>query len=72
MRTRSKCECQFECERRVGDIYGRHALYEIISNAFAECDVGVTLFISYLAAHTRTPTHEHTHKFMHTNKMRIN
>lgn len=67
-----------ECERRVEDIYGRYALYEIISNAFAECDVGVTLFISYLATHTRTyshmatPTHYNTHKFMHTNKIRIN
>lgn len=60
MRTRSKCES--DGERRVGDIYGRHALYEIISNAFAECDVGVTLFISYLATHTHTPTHEHTQK----------
>lgn len=69
MRTRSKCES--DEERRVGDIYGRHALYEIISNAFAECDAGVTLFISYLA-HIGTPTHEHTHKFMHTNKMIIN
>lgn len=52
----SKCECK----RGVGDIYGRHALYEIISNAFAECEVGVTLFISYLATHTCTLTHGHT------------
>lgn len=43
----SKCECK----RGVGDIYGRHALYEIISNAFAECEVGVTLQYAQIYAH---------------------